>query len=248
PGSINTQQVCKIFILYKSRQANKLRRSTSSIRLKYTVTMKDKAKLNFTTSEVQTFRALCDELERLQKQLQDDLKPEVPRRVIDYIQNLQFQELTKTTIDRTTDAGILSDDMQRFLRFATTVKMVNKSSCDDKIQNLSQQLESGLITISSLMRRVLRENSISPPHPQDFSGLKDRLDELTRSFLVREKKLKQNCAIYLTLCSFHINFTKVFLFFSRSASSKILTRKTQMVANSKNQTWMTSEITSLLRH
>ncbi|XP_078357877.1 uncharacterized protein LOC144642709 [Oculina patagonica] len=145
--------------------------------------MKDKAKLNFTTSEVQTFRALCDELERLQKQLQDDLKPEVPRRVIDYIQNLQFQELTKTTIDRTTDAGILSDDMQRFLRFATTVKMVNKSSCDDKIQNLSQQLESGLITISSLMRRVLRENSISPPHPQDFSGLKDRLDELTRSFL-----------------------------------------------------------------
>lgn len=56
---------------------------------------------------------------------------------------------------QTTDAGILSDDMQRFLRFAAAVRMVNKSSSDDKIQNLSQQLESGLITISSFMRKVV---------------------------------------------------------------------------------------------
>ena len=29
----------------------------------------------------------------------------------------------------------------------------------------------------------LRENSISPPQPEDLSGLKKRLNEITRSFL-----------------------------------------------------------------
>lgn len=54
-----------------------------------------------------------------------------------------------------TDAGVLSDDMQRFLRFATAVEMVTKSSRDEKIQNLSQQLKSDLITIASFMRKVV---------------------------------------------------------------------------------------------
>jgi len=35
--------------------------------------MKDNKKLHFTPSDVQTLRSLCDELDRLQKQLEDEL-------------------------------------------------------------------------------------------------------------------------------------------------------------------------------
>ena len=54
-----------------------------------------------------------------------------------------------------TDAGILGDDIQRFQRIATAVKLVSKSSSDDEIEKLSDQLESCLIDISSYMRRVV---------------------------------------------------------------------------------------------
>jgi len=35
--------------------------------------MKDEKKLYFTTSDVQTLRSFCEELDRLQKQLEDEL-------------------------------------------------------------------------------------------------------------------------------------------------------------------------------
>lgn len=56
-----------------------------------------------------------------------------------------------------TDAGILGDDMQRLLRFATAVGLVTKSSSrvNDDLHELSHQLEACLITITSVMRRVV---------------------------------------------------------------------------------------------
>lgn len=54
-----------------------------------------------------------------------------------------------------TDAGILGDDIQRFRRIATAVKLVSKSSSDDEKEKLSDRLESCLIDISSYMRRVV---------------------------------------------------------------------------------------------
>ncbi|XP_020603667.1 uncharacterized protein LOC110042638 isoform X2 [Orbicella faveolata] len=144
--------------------------------------MKDEKRLHFTPSDVQTLRSFCVELDRLQKQLEDELKPKLPASLGDHIKLVQFEELTKSTIDRATDAGILSDEIQRFLRIARAVKLI-KSSSDDEIEKLSDRLESYLIDISTFMKRVLRENRVLPPQPQDLNGLKERLDEYTRSFL-----------------------------------------------------------------
>ncbi|KAJ7385538.1 hypothetical protein OS493_015110 [Desmophyllum pertusum] len=145
--------------------------------------MKDEKKLHFSTSEEREFRSLCDEFDRLQKQCQNDLTPLLPGHVTDdTLQELLFEELTDSTIDRGTDAGILGDDMQRLLRFATAVGLVTKSSSND-LHELSHQLEACLITITSVMRRVFWKNGLTPPQPQDVSGLKRRLDELTRTFL-----------------------------------------------------------------
>ena len=52
-----------------------------------------------------------------------------------------------------TDAGILSDDIQRFFRIAKAVKLIKSSS--DEIEKLRDRLESYLIDISSYMRRVV---------------------------------------------------------------------------------------------
>ena len=56
-----------------------------------------------------------------------------------------------------TDEGILCDDMQRFSRFKTAVKLVTKTASDEEVEKISDQLESSLYTFTSLMRRVVSQ-------------------------------------------------------------------------------------------
>ena len=72
-----------------------------------------------------------------------------------------------------TDAGILSDEIQRFLRIARGVKLI-KSSSDDEIETLSDRLESYLIDTATFMKRVVSNtfsssiialSSLPPPFP-----------------------------------------------------------------------------------
>ena len=51
--------------------------------------------------------------------------------------------------------GIFCDDLQKFARFKSAVELATKSSSGEKVETLSDQLESVLFTFTSLMRRVV---------------------------------------------------------------------------------------------
>ncbi|XP_068711952.1 uncharacterized protein [Montipora capricornis] len=150
--------------------------------------MKDLKKLVFKPSDVRDFRIICDQIDRLQKKCKDilwalmakNLRPSVTEN----LDSLEFNELTNSKIDRSTKAGVLCDDMQRFLRFKTAAKIMTKSTDADKeVETLSDDLESSLFSFTSLMGKVLRQNSIPSPPPEDLNGLEDQLDEKTKVFL-----------------------------------------------------------------
>lgn len=151
--------------------------------------MKDLKSLRFSPSDVRNFRSLCDELDVLQKKCKDTLwnnmRPDLPSTVIDNMDALHFEEeLTDSSIDRATKGGILCDDMQRFLRFKTAMTLVSKStSVSEKVEELSDDLEKSLFSFTGLMRKVLRENDIPLPLPEELNDLGDRLDEKTKFFL-----------------------------------------------------------------
>ena len=56
---------------------------------------------------------------------------------------------------QTTDAGVLVDDMERFIRFEAAVDLVTNTSCDVKVQDASRKLSRVLWSLSSLMRSVV---------------------------------------------------------------------------------------------
>lgn len=98
------------------------------------------------------------------------------------------------------------------------------------------------LTISFLQLVV---NGASPPQVQDLSGLHERLDDLTRSFLVRETS-QTNYFILILLIFNNLADLLASLYAIYRTSSNRLTKKTQITAkNSNNPLWMTSEITSL---
>lgn len=56
---------------------------------------------------------------------------------------------------QTTDAGILTDDIQKSETFKVAVNLVRNTSCDTKVQKASKELETPLIGFSLTMRRVV---------------------------------------------------------------------------------------------
>lgn len=150
--------------------------------------MRDQKKLHISPSDERDLNMLWDEMDRLQKQCKDillhNMKHELPGTVINNLNYLQFEEyLADSTIDRSTKVGIFCDDLQKFARFKSAVELATKSTSGEKVETLSDQLESVLFTFTSLMRRVLQKNDLPVPHPQELDNLKDQLDKKTREFL-----------------------------------------------------------------
>lgn len=56
---------------------------------------------------------------------------------------------------QTTDAGILTDDMQKSERFKVAVNLLRNTLCDAKVQRASKELETHLIGLNLTMRRVV---------------------------------------------------------------------------------------------
>ncbi|XP_029203669.2 uncharacterized protein LOC114967771 [Acropora millepora] len=161
--------------------------------------MKDLNKLDFEESDVRDFRNICEHLERLAKEckkiLWESMRDNVSSVVRDNIESLNFtEELTKSREpDRGTNAGILCDDRERFRRFSEATGMMTKSEGEkEEVEKLSEKLEDSLITLCSLMAKVLDQSSVPLPEDDDLRGLEEALDQKTKAFLecFKEEKLE----------------------------------------------------------
>lgn len=160
--------------------------------------MKDLNKLDFGVSDVRDFRNICDHLERLAKEckqiLWESMRDNVSSVVRENIESLNFtEELTKSRADRGTNAGILCDDRERFRRFSEATGMMTKSEGEkEEVEKLSEKLEDSLITLCSLMAKVLHQSSVPLPEDDDLGGMEEALDQKTKAFLecFKEEKLE----------------------------------------------------------
>ncbi|XP_074615741.1 uncharacterized protein LOC141875102 isoform X1 [Acropora palmata] len=161
--------------------------------------MKDLNKLDFEVSDVRDFRNICEHLERLAKEckkiLWESMRDNVSSVVRENIESLNFtEELTKSREpDRGTNAGILCDDRERFRRFSEATGMMTKSKgAKQEVEKLSEKLEDSLITLCSLMAKVLDQSRVPLPEDDDLRGLEDALDQKTKAFLecFKEDKLE----------------------------------------------------------
>ncbi|KAK2558390.1 hypothetical protein P5673_019090 [Acropora cervicornis] len=183
--------------------------------------MKDLNKLDFEVSDVRDFRNICEHLERLAKEckkiLWESMRDNVSSVVRENIESLNFtEELTKSREpdreDSTkcaplfelnnfiamatywgTNAGILCDDRERFRRFSEATGMMTKSKgAKQEVEKLSEKLEDSLITLCSLMAKVLDQSRVPLPEDDDLRGLEDALDQKTKAFLecFKEDKLE----------------------------------------------------------
>ncbi|XP_067035535.1 uncharacterized protein [Acropora muricata] len=161
--------------------------------------MKDLNKLDFEESDVRDFRNICEHLERLAKEckkiLWESMRDNVSSVVSENIESLNFtEELTKSREpDRGTNAGILCDDRERFRRFSEATGMMTKSEgAKEEVEKLSEKLEDSLITLCSLMAKVLDQSSVPLPEDDDLRGLEEALDQKTKAFLecFKEEKLE----------------------------------------------------------
>ncbi|KAL9982608.1 hypothetical protein ACROYT_G004673 [Oculina patagonica] len=151
----------------------------------FSASVKDEKKLVLTREDVNTMRSLLDQLYRFQRQLcQDVLAPLLRRHGlnVDIVTLLEFNDLTKCLIKRDTDAGIMEDDLQRFRLFLAAERLVTKSATE-RGQELSDNLESLLTDMTSMIWRVLRKNDISPPDSPRSEHLEERLNRTTKEFL-----------------------------------------------------------------
>ncbi|XP_020617497.1 uncharacterized protein LOC110055446 [Orbicella faveolata] len=148
-------------------------------------TVQDQSKLNFSAEQILNFRSLVAQVDILQKKTKDLIMPKLPQNVtITVLDSLDLSaDITVSTVNRTTDAGVLVDDMERFIRFEAAVDLVTNTSCDVKVQDASRKLSRVLWSLISLMRSVMRKNSIAQPPQQDLSGLRGKLDKKTKEFL-----------------------------------------------------------------
>lgn len=164
--------------------------------------MKDLNKLDFEVSDVRDFRNIVDHLERLakgcKKILWESMRDNVSSVVRENIESLNFtEELIKSrepdTQYRVTNAGILCDDRERFRRFSEATGMMTKSEgAKEEVEKLSEKLEDSLITLCSLMAKVLHQSSVPLPEDDDLRGLEEALDQKTKAFLgcFKEDKLE----------------------------------------------------------
>lgn len=152
--------------------------------------MKDLNKLDFEVSDVRDFRNIIDHLDRLAKEckkiLSESMRDNLSSIVRENIESLNFtEELTESRVpDRGTNAGILSDDRERFRRFSEATGIMTKSKGAKKeVEKLSEQLEDSLTTLCSLMKKVLHQSNVPLPKDDDLRGLEEALDQKTKTFL-----------------------------------------------------------------
>ncbi|CAH3107867.1 unnamed protein product [Porites lobata] len=149
--------------------------------------MRDNKKLHISESERRDLQSLWDQAGERQykceKILLDNMNRELPERVTNNLGRLQFEEyLTDSKISRETNAGVFCDDLQKFERFKAAVELAHSSPYEE-VRALSEELDSILFTLTSRMKKVLRDKEISLPFPDDLHDLKDKLNEATKKFL-----------------------------------------------------------------
>lgn len=149
--------------------------------------MRDNKKLHISESERRDLQSLWDQAGERQykceKILLDNMNRELPEKVTNNLGRLQFEEyLTDSRISRETNVGVFCDDLQKFERFKAAVELAHSSPFEE-VRALSKELDSILITLTSRMKKVLRDKEIPFPFPDDLHDLKDKLNEATKKFL-----------------------------------------------------------------
>lgn len=150
--------------------------------------MDEKKKLVFSEDSIEKLRLAMYKLDELQQQCQVALEPTLEQHGLnsDKVTTFQIRELSRVLFQRAsvdkTDVEKMEEDLQLFQIFKAAIKLVTKSG-DENVQQLRDNLEHWLNSITPVMIEVLQRNGISPPKPTTSAHVKETLNKQTKDFL-----------------------------------------------------------------